>query len=202
MILTDEFEKAVSEKFSQICEDKFKDFEPVYDKVCESFDTNLIGLGADPTTYQFVVNDNNIGYYAEIFITEVAHNSLNIFRKFYERQFSKITCETDLEIFLLGMILGNTIDKEGQIGAGLPRIIKSNDEIFNTGLEYISREQVQTLIKHKAQGNLTKENILEIWNETFQIMFDGLLSRCSSQGELECAFDDEKNKFVPWVASK
>jgi hypothetical protein len=201
MISTDEFEKAVAGKFSQICEDGFKSFEPVYDKVCESFGTNLIGLGADPTTYQFVVNDNNISYYAEIFITEVAHNLLNIFRKFHENQQDEIVCETDLEIFLLGMILGNTADKEGQVGAGLPRLMRSND-VLNTGLEYINREQVQSLIKHKAQGTLTKENILEIWNETFQIMFDGLLSRCSARGDLECAFDDEKNKFVHWVDPK
>jgi len=72
--------------------------------------------------------------------------------------------------------------------------------------EYISLEQLQTLILEKCQNTDDSGNILiseelneEIFNATCDWIYGVGLSKLASENLIECAWDDEQNCMVFWA---
>jgi len=87
---------------------------------------------------------------------------------------------------------------------------KSFAEDYTENLDdFVSIEQIKNLIKSTCQyDDDTGEMLIteDIYNDTFdevrELIYSAGLSKLAAKGYVECAWDDEENKMIFWLADK
>ena len=102
------------------------------------------------------------------------------------------------------------VDMNGYASAMRANVAKSFSEDYSENLDdFISLEQVIYLVEHHSLG-LDEQGNHIINEEVFNDIFDDLrewlygvgLAKLASQGLIECAWDDDSNEMVFWLADK
>lgn len=102
------------------------------------------------------------------------------------------------------------VDMNGYASAMRENVAKSFSEDYSENLdEFISLEQVIGLVEQHSLG-LDEESNHIINEEVFNDIFDDLrewmysvgLSKLASKGFVECAWDNDLNEMVFWLADK
>lgn len=100
-------------------------------------------------------------------------------------------------------------DLDGYAKAIREGAAKSFAEDYTENLDdFISIEQVKSLVKNSCDYNENGDMIIteDIYNDTFDQVRDAIygagLSKLAAKGIVECAWDDEENRMVFWLADK